>query len=97
LLAINVQSNIIGKKSACTLMFGVPHGDVLEVGTNIEIHNKGLLGKGKIERFYLDAGRIVSNFHFLIVPMGTLGVSNSSKGRGKSFSGRQNRTAQCNL
>jgi len=40
----------------------------LEVGTNIEIHNNGLLGEGKIKRFYLDVGRIIGNFHFSIVP-----------------------------
>jgi len=34
------------------------------VGTNIEIHNNGLLGEGKIDSFYLDVGRIVGNFHF---------------------------------
>jgi len=46
---INIQSDIIGKK-----ITGVRHSDVLEVGTNTEICNKGLLGEGKIERFYPD-------------------------------------------
>jgi len=43
-----------------------------------EILNKGLLGKGKVERVTLDVGRIVDNFHFSIIPMGTLGVNISS-------------------
>jgi len=30
----------------------------------------------------LDIGRIIDNFHFSIVPMGTLEVDISSKGRG---------------
>ena len=38
--------------SACTLIFGVRHSDVLEVGTKIEMHNDGLLGEGETERFY---------------------------------------------
>jgi len=50
----------------------------LEVGTKIEIHNNGLLGEGKIKRFYLDVGRIIGDFHFSIVPMGTSGVKVSS-------------------
>ena len=41
----------------------------------IEIHNNGLLGEGKIESLYLDVVRIVGNFHFSIVPVGTLGVN----------------------
>jgi len=36
----------------------------LEVGTKIDIHNNGLLGESKIERFYLDVDRIMGNFHF---------------------------------
>jgi len=44
------------------------------VGTNIEIHNNGLPGEGKILSFCLDEGRITRSFHFSIVPMGTLGV-----------------------
>jgi len=60
------------------LTFGIRHSDFLKVGTKIEIHNNGLLGEGKIERFYLDAGRIIDNFHFSIVPVGTLGVNISS-------------------
>jgi len=46
----------------------------LEVGTKIDINNNGLLGEGKIERFYLYVGRIVGNFQFSIVPLGTLGL-----------------------
>ena len=41
----------------------------------MDIHNNGLLGEGKIERVYLDAGRNIDNFHLSIVPMGTLGVN----------------------
>jgi len=77
LLAINVQSNIYWQKSAYTLIFSIWHGDALEVGTKIEIHNKGLLCKGKI----------IGNFHFSIVPVGTFGINIFSKGRGKSFWG----------
>jgi len=42
-----------------------------------EIHNKGLLvlDEGKIERFYLDVGKIIGDFHFSVIPMGTLGKS----------------------
>ena len=47
---------------------------LLEVGTKIDIHNNGVLGESKIERFYLDVGRIVGNFQFCIVSMGTLGI-----------------------
>jgi len=36
------------------LIFGIRHSNVLEVRTKIAIYNKGLLGKGKIECFYLD-------------------------------------------
>jgi len=50
----------------------------LEVGIKIDIRNNGLLGEGKIERFYLDVGRIIGNFHFSIVPLGTLSVNISS-------------------
>jgi len=42
------------------------------------VGNKGLLGEGKIEHFYPDVGRIIGNFHFSIVLMGTLGVNISS-------------------
>jgi len=50
LLAINVQSEIIGKSNRLVYLFifGVWHGDFLEVGTNIEIHNNGLLGESEI-------------------------------------------------
>ena len=43
-----------------------------------EIHINGLLGERKIEGFYLDVGRIVGNFHFFIVPMGTYEVNISN-------------------
>jgi len=33
-----------------------------------------LLGKGKIDGFYLDVGRITGNFHFSIAAMGTMGL-----------------------
>ena len=55
----------------------------MEVGTKTAIHNNGLWGEGKVERFYLDVGRIIDNFNFSIVPMGTLDVNISSYGRGK--------------
>ena len=46
-------------------MFGVRHSDFLEVGTKIEIHNDaGLSGEGRIERFYLDVGKIIGIFIF---------------------------------
>ena len=32
----------------------------------VEIHNKGLLGKGKIGHFYLEVVRIMGSFHFLV-------------------------------
>jgi len=41
----------------------------------VEIDNKGMLGKGKTERFFLDVGRIIGNFHFSIIPLGTSGVN----------------------
>jgi len=50
----------------------------MEVGTKIDIRNNGLLCDGKIECFYLDVGIIIGNFHFLIVPLGTLVVNISS-------------------
>ena len=43
------------------IIFGVRHSDFLEVGTKIDRHNHGLLGEGKIERFYLDVGRIIGS------------------------------------
>jgi len=43
-------------------------------GTNIEIHNNGLPGEGKLESFYLNVCRIIGNFHFSTVPVGTLGL-----------------------
>jgi len=47
------------------------------VGTNIEIHNNGLLGEGKIDSFYLDIGRFIDNFHFSVVPLETLVLASS--------------------
>jgi len=41
----------------------------------IEIHNNGLLDEGKSERFYLDVGIIIGNFHFSIIPLKSLGVN----------------------
>ena len=38
----------------------------------------GLLGESKIDRFHLDVGRIIGNFDFSFVPMGTFGMSISS-------------------
>jgi len=66
---ISVQSSTIGKKLTCTLIFCICHSAVLEVGTKIEILNKDLLGEGKSERFYMDVGRIIGNFHFSNVPV----------------------------
>jgi len=42
-----------------SLIFCIQHSDFLEVGTKIEIHNNGLPGKGKIESFCLDIGRVL--------------------------------------
>ena len=42
------------------------------------IHNNDLLGDGKSERFYLDVGRIIRNFHLSIVPVESLGMNISS-------------------
>jgi len=58
-----------------SLIFGIQHSNFLEVGTKIEIHNNGLLGKGKIESFYLDIGRVIGNFYFSTVPVGNLGIN----------------------
>jgi len=75
---------LLAKNNRLVLNIGVRHSDFLEVGTKIDIHNNGLLGKSKIEHFYrgdyfyLDVGRIICNFHFSIVPIGTLGVNISS-------------------
>jgi len=74
LLAINVQSDIVGKKQpSCTLILGIWHSNFLEVRTMIDIHNNDLLGESKIQHFYLDISRIIGNFHFSIVPVGNFG------------------------
>jgi len=44
------------------------------VGTDIAMHNNGLLGDGEIESFCLDVGSIAGNVHFSIFSMRTLGV-----------------------
>jgi len=44
------------------------------VGTNIEIHNTACWAKVNTDSFYLDVGRITSNYHFSIVPVGILGL-----------------------
>jgi len=62
------------------LIFGIQHSDFLEVRTKIKIHNNGLLGKGKIDIFYLDIGRIIRNFHFFI---GNFGGSYLQSGKGQ--------------
>jgi len=49
------------------------HSNNNHVCIHIEIHNNGLQAKVKFS-FCLDIGRITGNFHFSIVPMGTLGV-----------------------
>jgi len=69
-----------------SLIFGVWHSNFSEVETKIEIHNNGLLDEGNIGRFYLDVGINIGNFHFSIIPVGTLGVNISSEGRGKFLS-----------
>jgi len=56
------------------LAFGV----VISWKLEREVHDNGLLGKGKMYSFYLDVGRIIGNFHFSVVPVGTLGVNISS-------------------
>jgi len=84
LLAINVHSELLlqllngSLAKIIGLYIGIQHSDFLEVGTRIEIHNNGLLGKGKILSFYLDVSRIIGNFNFSIVPVGSLGVNISS-------------------
>jgi len=57
-----------------SLIFGVRHSDFLVVGTKIEIHNNGFLGKDKMYSFYLDVGRIIGNFHFQLFLWELLGV-----------------------
>ena len=80
-----------------SLIFGVRRSNLFEVGTKVEIHNNSLLGEGKIESFCLDLGRIIGNFHFYIVPVGTSGV-NIELGAGMFlFWGEGNWTAQCNV
>jgi len=75
LLAINVHSKIIGKKLfAFALIFGIRHSNLLEVGPKKGIHNNGLPGECIMYSFYLDIGRIIGNFHFSFVPVGTLGL-----------------------
>ena len=61
-----------------SLIFGIRQCDFLVVQTTIEMHDNGLLGKGKIESFYLDIGKIKGSFNFSIVLVGTLGVNISS-------------------
>jgi len=69
--AVWLDSSAIG---IAWLNIYVWHSDFLEVGTKIDVHSNGLLGEGKIKRFYLDVG----NFHVSIVPLGNLGVNISS-------------------
>jgi len=80
-----------------TLIFGIRHSDVLEVGTDIEMHNKSLLGEGKIERFYLDVGRVIGNFHFYPLLQREFWTLMSTVRRGQIFflQEGENRTAQC--
>jgi len=59
-------------------IIGFQHSDFLEVGTKIEIQNRSLPGEGETYRFCLDIGRIIGNFHFSIVLMGTFWVNISS-------------------
>jgi len=54
-----------------SLIFDIWHSDFLDIGTQLEIHNDSLLGEGKFNSLYLDIGRIICNFHFSIIPMGT--------------------------
>jgi len=61
-----------------SLIVGIWHSNFLDVGTEIEIHNNSLLGKVKIDSFYLDIVRNIGNFHFSVVPVGTLGATISS-------------------
>ena len=67
-----------------TLIFGLLHSDFLDVGRKIEIHNNGLLGKGKIESFYLSGHKLRQNyrqFSFFHCSIGNFGVNISSYGR----------------
>jgi len=45
----------------------------------------GLPGEGEISSFSLDIGRIMGNFPFFIVPVGTLGVYIPSVREGSNF------------
>jgi len=85
----SVDDNTIRVQSRLTI---TTDGDFSEGRLYIDIHN-GLLGESKLERFYLDVGRIIGNFHFSNVAIGTLGVNISSYGRDKFLFGRGNRTA----
>jgi len=71
-----------------SLIFGVQHSDFLEVKTKTEIHNNGLLGEGKIERFYLDVCKIIGNFNFSIDPVETLGLISPFREGANFFFGR---------
>jgi len=70
----------------------------LEVGIKTEIHNNSLLGEGKFKTFYLNIGRLMGNFHFSIVPVGTLEYF-SSKWSGNFFGGGYGggRIGQCSV
>jgi len=69
---------------------------ILEHG--VEIHNKGLLGKSKIGRFCLDAGRIGGNFYFSIVLMGTWAlISPVTEETNLFFGEREGRIGQRNV
>ena len=73
---------------ASTVIFGVWHSNFLEVNTKIEIHNNGL-----------SEGKIISNFHCSIVPMGTFEVNIASYGlwSGHISFFRGGEIGQCNI
>jgi len=82
-----------------SLIFGVQHSDFLEVGTKIDIHNNGMLDKGKTEHFYLNIGRIIGNFHFSIVPQELWELISPTRERANFFflGGGIGQLAQCNV
>jgi len=51
---------------------------VLACDSSVRLRAIPLQCDGEIYSFYLDVGRIIGNFHFSIVLVGTLGVNISS-------------------
>jgi len=60
------------------------------------LYNNGLWGEGTDEHLYLDIGRIIGNFHFSIVPVGTLELmSPVREGANFFFFGGGGRESDC--